>query len=229
MIFEDNDLMVVEKPVGWVVNDSATAHALPTIQKWVEANFDWPLAHNTLFRNGVVHRLDKDTSGLLILAKNEVAFLALQKAFKERRVEKQYLALVHGKVKTLLGEIDQPIMRNPGNRRKFGVFFGGRPSLTRYEVLKTYEHSGRSFALIACYPKTGRTHQIRVHMRYLGHSLVGDPVYTERKMVKVDRLLTDRIFLHAAKISFTHPTTKQQVSFESPLPEELEMVLTKLE
>jgi len=227
VIFEDDDLLVINKPAGWVVNIADSSRGLATVQKWLIDSFNYPLAQSWELRSGIVHRLDKDTSGVLVVAKNEKAFLFLQGEFKERRVEKQYLALVHGKV-TGGGEIDQPISRNPGNRRKFGVFPGGRASVTRYKVLQNFDVTGGAYTLVACYPKTGRTHQIRVHLRHLGHSLVGDRVYAERKMVKKDFGLTDRIFLHAEKITFSHPATGKKITFEAPLSHDLEEVINKL-
>lgn len=227
IIFEDNDLLVIDKPAGWVVNDADSSRALTTVQKWLTNNFDYPLAKSWENRSGIVHRLDKDTSGVLVIAKNSKAFSFLQGEFKARRVEKQYLALVHGKVKEG-GEINQPLARNPGNRRKFGVFPGGRASVTRYEVLEVFEKNGQSFSLIACFPKTGRTHQIRVHLRYVNHSLVGDKVYAERKTIKKDLLLTSRIFLHAEQISFTHPSSNKKVTFKALLPTDLREVVEKL-
>ena len=227
IIFEDSDLLVINKPAGWVVNDADSSRDLETVQKWLISAFDYPLNKSWEYRAGIVHRLDKDTSGVLVVAKNEGAFAFLQREFKERRVEKQYLALVHGKMEGV-GEIDQPIARNPGNRRKFGVFPGGRGSVTKYQALQIFERNGQSYSLVACYPKTGRTHQIRVHLRHLGHSLVGDHVYAERKMIKKDRTLTERIFLHAQKISFFHLTSGKKVTFEAPLPIDLEEVIKKV-
>lgn len=227
IVFEDSDLLVINKPAGWVVNDADSSRDLVTVQKWLINTFNYPLAKSSEDRSGIVHRLDKDTSGVLVVAKNQKAFSFLQGEFKARRVEKQYLALVHGEIKEG-GEINQPIARNPGNRRKFGVFFGGRDSVTSYEVLEVFKKNGQIFSLIVCYPKTGRTHQIRVHLRHLGHSLVGDRTYAERKTIKKDLSLTNRIFLHAEKISFTHPATSKKMTFETPLPVDLREVVDKL-
>lgn len=228
ILYQDNQLLVISKPAGWVTNDSDSARALQTMQKWLAETGDFELARNTEFRSGIVHRLDKDTSGVMLVAKTPKAFEYLQRQFKERKVQKKYLALVHGIPLQLEGDIDQPILRNPGNRRKFGVFPGGRESQTKYQVVSTYHKGVGTFALVACFPKTGRTHQIRVHMRHLGHSIVGDHVYAERKLARKDRDLTSRIFLHAASISFEHPQSGKRVFYEAPLPDELQEILDKL-
>ena len=253
VLFEDEDLMVLEKPAGMVVN-RATSVEEETVQDWVARNFQFPISNFQLFRNGIVHRLDKETSGLLLLAKTQEAFENLQRQFKERKVKKKYLALVHGKVIPGEGEIKAPVARLPWNRERFGIVLGGREAVTRYEVIRYFE-DGRwkmdledgsldkrikksknqdqeyptsNFSLLNVYPQTGRTHQIRVHLKYLGHPIVGDFFYAGRKTARNDRKFCPRIFLHASFLGFTHPVSGKKLEFNSPLPEELTQVLWKV-
>ena len=183
-------------------------------------------------RSGIVHRLDKETSGILLIAKNPASFLNLQKQFKDRSVKKTYIALVHGEVKPESGEINVPVGRLSFNRKRFGVVAGGREAVTKYKVLSIKYYAvpaGRQvsdgkkepLSLLELYPKTGRTHQIRVHLKYFGHPVFSDPLYGGRKTSRNDRKLLPRLFLHAAKISFLHPKTNKIISLESPLPQEL--------
>ena len=264
IIFEDREILVLDKPAGMIVNRSDTTKGEYTLQDWVEKYLkiqstkseirnkskiqnsppkaDHPLAENDQngfeFRNsdfefsnraGIVHRLDKETSGILLVAKNPQAFENLQKQFKERKVKKTYVALVHGKVEPSEGEINVPVGRLPWNRKRFGVLAGGREAVTKYKVLssKYYVSRGKREALtfIELYPQTGRTHQIRVHLKYFGHPIFADPLYAGRKTARNDRKFLPRIFLHASRISFLHPKTHESVTFESKLPEELERFL----
>jgi len=180
-------------------------------------------------RGGVVHRLDKETSGILLLAKNPEAFIELQRQFKEREVKKVYQALAHGKVPQE-GEINVPVGRLPWNRKQFGIVPGGRESKTEYKVLATYENpkDKEILSLVELYPQSGRTHQIRVHLKYIGHPIFADFLYAGRKTARKDRNILPRVFLHAAKISFSHPKTHETMTFESPLPIELRELLDKL-
>lgn len=183
-----------------------------------------------LNRSGIVHRLDKETSGAILVAKNVDAFANLQKQFKEREVEKTYVALAHGRVAPEKGEISVPVGRLEFNRKRFGVVAGGRESLTQYEVISHYENpvTKEELSLVKLYPKTGRTHQIRVHLQYLGHPIFGDELYAGRKQSKGDRKILPRVFLHAATIHFSHPATGEKLQFEAPLPRELENALATL-
>ena len=169
-------------------------------------------------RPGIVHRLDKDTSGLMIVAKNERAKLAVQARLKHRQVHKTYLALVHGIPEPREGVIEAPIGRHPQNRKKMAIIAGGRESVTKYRLR---EELGR-YALLEVEPVTGRTHQIRVHMAATGHPVVGDPVYGRRSE------LVKRQFLHAWKLAFALPLGGRQVEFESPLPVDLRDPLERL-
>ena len=246
MIYEDQDLLVVNKPAGVIVNRSDTTRHEVTLQEMVEKYLGYPKNANRLIsqrkpgewetpedafanRSGIVHRLDKETSGALLVAKNVESFALLQGQFKDRVVEKTYKALSHGKIVPSVGEISVPVGRLEFNRKRFGVVAGGRESLTHYEVLKTYENpkTKEILSFVELYPKTGRTHQIRVHLQYIGHPIFGDELYAGRKTSREDRKILPRVFLHAAKISFNHPTTGERLTFEAPLPQELEQILDK--
>lgn len=239
IIYEDDDIVLVDKPAGVIVNRADTNLHVVTLQDWAEKNIKYQKSkinnrEQSDFekRSGIVHRLDKDTSGVLILAKNEESFKVLQAQFKEGSVQKTYLALVHGKVLQEEGEITAPIGRLPWDRMKFGVIPMGRESATHYKVIEYYidpnDKEKEILTLLEAYPKTGRTHQIRVHFRYLGYPLVGDSLYAGRKNIQKDNMCIKRHFLHAHKITFTHPKKGDQQTFESPLSEELSRMLLKL-
>lgn len=228
IIYEDDDLMVLDKPAGMVVNKSETAKE-ETVQDWVGKRLG--LGKEELGiggRAGIVHRLDKETSGLLLIAKTEPAFEELQRQFKAREVKKKYLALVIGKVTPENGEINAPVGRLPWDREKFGVFPGGREARTEYKVLDYYSLAPNSYTLLELAPATGRTHQIRVHLKYLGYPIVGDTLYAGRREVIKQRKWCPRTFLHAAWLKFKDPRTGEEKIFESPLPEELKKCLTLL-
>ena len=227
-IFEDGDFLVVNKPSSWITNSAATTKDQPVVQDWLAKNFKFETSSSKLYRSGIVHRLDKETSGLLLIAKTKEAFHNLQKQFKERRVAKKYRALVHGKVEMGEGEIKAPVGRLPWRRNRFGVLPGGREAATEYKVLENYETKEGKYSLLELFPKTGRTHQIRIHLKYLGHPIVGDTFYAGRKTARRDRVWCPRLFLHASEISFLHPKTGKRVSFESQLPADLGAVLTSL-
>ncbi len=233
IIFEDDSILVLDKPAGMIVNKADTTKGERTLQDWLErkfqiSNFKFQIDKESDFykRAGIVHRLDKETSGVLLVAKTPEAFVQLQRQFKERIVKKTYLALAHGKIEPEEGEINVPVGRLPWNRMRFGVVAGGRDSITKYKVIKNYTLDANPYTLVELYPKTGRTHQIRVHLKHIGHPIFGDSLYAGRKTSRDDRKLLPRVFLHAAKISFLHPKTGKQVSFESPLPKELSTVIT---
>ncbi len=238
VIYEDEEILVIDKPSGMIVNKADTTKNLETVQDWVEkkfkiVNFKFK-SEDTDFkkRAGIVHRIDKETSGLLLIAKNEKAFLNLQAQFKERKVKKTYLALVHGQVVPEEGEIKAPIGRLPWQRERFGVFPGGREAETKYKVLsikyKVINGKREPMTLLEVYPLTGRTHQIRVHLKYLGFPIVGDEFYAGRKRARDDRKFCPRVFLHAKAIDFFHPKTEKLCKIESPLPEDLQQILSSL-
>lgn len=188
------------------------------------------MAKNQLLRNGIVHRLDKETSGLLIIAKDEESFEKLQKQFKSRKIKKKYLALVHGRVEPLQGIIQASISRSPFDRKKFGVFLGGREAKTKYRVVGSYElvATKEKFSLLEVFPETGRTHQIRVHLKFIGYPLVSDEKYVGRKTFRKDKQWCPRLFLHAAGLSFLHPASHQKINLNSKLPSDLRLAMMKL-
>lgn len=239
ILYEDDDIIVVDKPAGVTVNRAETTKDTITVQDWVEQKLGLqprlPESNKETYskeevfshRGGIVHRLDKETSGVLLLAKNPDALDHLLKQFKEREVKKVYHALAHGRLKPEEGEIDVPVGRLPWNRKQFGIVPGGRSSKTLYKVLRYYQNAKEKEVLsfVELYPQSGRTHQIRVHLKYINHPIFADFLYAGRKTSRKDRTVLPRVFLHAAKISFIHPTTGKIVSFESPVPKELQSAL----
>lgn len=264
IIFQDDSILVIDKTAGWVTNRAESVHG-STIQDWVEQNHFLDIANRDssfdqadldvfLSRSGVVHRLDKDTSGLLIIAKTPQAFVNLQQQFQDRIVKKTYLALVHGRVESKEGTISVPVGRQVFNRKKFGIIPDGRPSVTGYEVVDNfitdpnqssifassttkpsslikatgiYPHKTdvESFTLLKLSPQTGRTHQIRVHLKYINHPIVSDPLYLGHKTLKKDLHWCPRLFLHAHQLNFLHPRTHTQLHFTSPLPKDLSQLV----
>jgi 23S rRNA pseudouridine1911/1915/1917 synthase len=218
IVYQDNDIIVVDKPAGMTVHP-APGHPTGTLVNALLAACPDLRGISGTLRPGIVHRLDKDTSGLLVVAKNDRAMRALQRQMKEREVHKTYLALVEGVPAPREGTIEAPIGRNPKNRKKMAVVAGGRDSTTRYRVR---EEVGGKYALLEVEPVTGRTHQIRVHMAALGHPVVGDTVYGRRSGV------VGRQYLHAWKLGFGMPLGGREVEFESPLPPDLKAALQAL-
>lgn len=229
IIFENDDLAVVHKPTNTTVNRSETTNG-NTLQDYVEE--DWGVSTNEepefIDRSGIVHRLDKETSGAIIIAKNSKSFRALQKQFKDRIVEKEYVALAHGKIFPEAEEINATVGRLPWNRKRFGVIPGGREAFTKYSVEKYYSLERQDLSLVRLFPKTGRTHQIRVHLKHIGYPIFSDELYAGRKVARSDRKHLNRIFLHAQKISFKDPETGKTIVVEANLPEELNRLLEKL-
>lgn len=215
ILFEDADVLVIHKPAGIVVNKAESVKS-ETIQDWVEKTYRIFIEN----RAGIVHRIDKETSGILLIAKNPETFYELQKQFKERSIKKTYLALVHGKLGGE-GEIRAPVGRLPWNSERFGVVPGGKESITKYKVYKNYN----DYTVVELYPETGRTHQIRVHLKYINHPIVGDYLYAGRKTSRRDRVRVGRVMLHAWKISFTHPKTGKRISLEAPIPDDMMRVV----
>lgn len=227
IVFQDESFFVVDKPSGWITNSASTTKDQPVVENWLAENFHFPIFNFQTLRHGIVHRLDKETSGLLVIAKTKEAFERLQSEFKAREVEKTYIALLHGKLEGD-GKIEATIGRLPWRRDRFGVFAGGRESLTLYKVLNFYPGNNAGHTLVEFYPKTGRTHQIRVHAKHIGHAIVADEFYAGRKTARNDRKWCPRLFLHAASIKFIHPVTNKTVEFKSELPPELQEVLDKI-
>lgn len=218
--YETDRFYILNKAPSWVVNDSQTITHDKVIQKWLDALPDFRLAGNLEYRSGIVHRLDKETSGALIVAKDKKAFENIQSQFKERIVKKRYTALVHG-IMQAEGEIDAPVGRLPWRRDRFGVYQNGRNAFTSWKVLRNYQKDNEKYSLVNFFPKTGRTHQIRVHTKHLNHPIVADDFYAGRKRSRNDRKWCPRLFLHASWISFLHPTTGKPVEYEVQLAKDL--------
>ncbi len=228
--YEDADLLVVDKPAGMVVHP-APGHLRGTLVNALLGR-DPSLAQvGGPERAGVVHRLDRETSGLLLVAKNSAAFARLQRQFKTRRVQKTYLALVEGVLDVPGGRIEAPVARDPAHRQRMAVLSenrGGRKAATAFRVLDSYvstmSQQRHEFSLLEVDLLTGRTHQIRVHMAFIKHPVVGDRIYGRRKQ----RIPCPRQFLHAYRLAFTQPTTGQRIEVESSLPADLQGVLNHL-
>lgn len=217
--YEDEDVIVVNKPRGMVVHPAEGNYTGTLVNALLYHCRDLS-GINGILRPGIVHRLDKDTSGLLMVAKNDYAHLNLAEQLKNRQVERRYWALVHGVVKEKKGLVDAPVGRDPRNRKKMAVVESGKRAVTRYEVLWTAE--GYSFLELNL--ETGRTHQIRVHMSYIGHPLVGDLVYGPSR----PHFGLNGQFLHAYRLGFVHPRNGNFLRFESPLPAELASILENI-
>ncbi|KID41777.1 RluA family pseudouridine synthase [Fructilactobacillus fructivorans] len=208
IVYEDDQVIVVNKPQGMVVHP-APGHPDHTLVNALLYHTKLSSINGTV-RPGIVHRIDKDTSGLLMVAKTDVAHKSLSKQLKEKTNRRKYLALVHGNIKESRGTIDAPIGRSTKDRKKQAVIAGGRPAITHFHVLERF---GGKYTLVECQLETGRTHQIRVHMKYIGHPLVGDPLYGPKKTIKGNGQ-----FLHAAELGFKHPTTGEELDFKVPAP-----------
>jgi 23S rRNA pseudouridine1911/1915/1917 synthase len=219
ILYQDNDIIVVDKPAGLTVHPAPGHPGGTLVNALLAACPDLRGITGTL-RPGIVHRLDKDTSGLIVVAKNDRAMRALQQQLKDREVHKTYLALVEGIPSPREGTIEAPIGRHPKNRKKQAVVAGGRESVSRYRLRE--ELAGGRYALLEVEPVTGRTHQIRVHMAATGHPIVGDALYGRRSDV------IGRQFLHAWKLAFGMPVGRRRVEFESPLPPDLRAALEGL-
>lgn len=217
IVYEDDDVIVVNKPQGMVVHPSA-GHLNHTLVNALL--YHSPLSTiNGEFRPGIVHRIDKDTSGLLMVAKNDAAHAFLSQQLKAHKNLRAYLAIVHGVIKENQGTIKAPIARSPKDRKKQAVVAGGREAVTHFEVLERFEN----YTLIKCQLETGRTHQIRVHMKYIGHPIAGDPLYGPRKT-----LPGNGQYLHAYQLGFEHPQTGELMTFTAPLPAAFEEQLERL-
>lgn len=218
IVYEDDDVIVINKPQGMVVHP-APGHDEHTLVNALL--YHCPLSTiNGTFRPGIVHRIDKDTSGLLMVAKNDKAHRSLAKQLKDKTNIREYVALVHGRIAEDEGTINAPIGRSLKDRKKQAVVKDGRNAVTHFEVLKRYH----DYTFVKCILETGRTHQIRVHMKYIGHPLVGDPLYGPKKTIKGNGQ-----FLHAGKLGFVHPTTGKLLIFEAPLPKIFQECLEKLD
>lgn len=251
IVAQTDTFLVINKPAGLVVNRSQTIR-VNTLQDWICEYLDLP--KNDLGvggRAGIVHRLDRETSGLVIVAKTQMAFDNLQGQFKNREVKKEYVALVHGEIPDE-GVINENIGR-VGKFGKFGVVASGRESETSYKREGKYgfyeekfsglisqsqlskgrerylKQNARFYSLVSLFPKTGRTHQIRVHLKHLGYPVVSDLIYAPSKLLKFDLLWCPRLFLHAVSISFHDPTSAKILSFKTDLPNDLKNAMLNLE
>lgn len=209
ILYEDEALAVVNKPHGLVVHPAA-GNDSGTLVNALLHHLDSLSGIGGVKRPGIVHRLDKDTSGLLLVAKNDRAHLALSRALANRQIDKHYLAVVAGRMKEAAGSYDGPIGRSPKDRKKMAVVAGGREALTRYQVLR----QDQSSALVLIHLVTGRTHQIRVHFANAHHPVLGDPIYGHKGLPQAPRLM-----LHAFRLSFAHPITGEAMAFHA-MPEE---------
>ncbi|MBO0469325.1 RluA family pseudouridine synthase [Enterococcus sp. DIV0242_7C1] len=218
IVYEDDDVLVINKPQGMVVHPSA-GHSQGTLVNALLYHIKDLSSINGVIRPGIVHRIDKDTSGLLMVAKNDHAHVALAEQLKDKTSLRKYVALVHGEISHDKGEINAPIGRSKNDRKMQAVIEGGKPAVTHFEVLERFE----GFTLVQLQLETGRTHQIRVHMKYIGYPVAGDPLYGPRKTLKGNGQ-----FLHAQMLGFKHPTTGQMMVFEAPLPELFEKTLDDL-
>ena len=222
VIYNDQDLVVVDKPVGVAAHPSVGWTGPTVIGGLVAAGYRISTA-GAAERQGVVHRLDVGTSGLMVVAKSEHAYSVLKRAFKERTVDKTYHALVQGLPDPLTGTIDAPIGRHPNHDYKFAVIASGKASVTHYQVIEAF----RSASLVEVHLETGRTHQIRVHFSALHHPCAGDVTYGADP-VMAQKLGLQRQWLHAVGLGFQHPSSGQRVEFTSPYPQDLQTALDRI-
>ncbi|MHB1864662.1 MAG: RluA family pseudouridine synthase [Candidatus Saccharimonadales bacterium] len=208
ILYEDDDVIVINKPAGILSHSKGSFNPEATVASWLEKKYHGTLSN----RSGIVHRLDRQTSGVMIVAKNDKASQWLQKQFSTRKVAKTYMAIISGQLNLNQAIIDLPIERNPKAPQSFRVGASGKHSVTEYSVLRSTNKS----SLVELRPTTGRTHQLRVHLAYLGHPIVGDSIY---KGVPADRL-----YLHAKRLAITLPSNKRQV-FDAPLPKEFKIYM----
>ncbi len=231
IVFEDENLAVINKPAGMVVHPGAGIES-GTLANAIAHHFTLVTGHSSLTtRLGIVHRLDKDTSGLIVVAKDEQTAEELSRQFHDREVEKTYVALVHGHISEPSGTIDRPIARDRWHRTKMTVAANGRNALTLWKVRERFE----KFTLLEVDIKTGRTHQIRVHLASINHPVVGDATYNEGRdnsiaNIEIKKAVTNlgRFFLHAEQLTFTHPTTDERMQFNQPIPDTLSRFLDLL-
>jgi 23S rRNA pseudouridine1911/1915/1917 synthase len=216
--YEDDDLLVIDKPAGLVVHP-APGHPSGTLVNALMARWRTFKGLKGDLRPGIVHRLDKDTSGLLVVAKSDAAMLKLAAQIKERRIKKEYLALVDGRLEPAQGRIEAPVGRHPTQRQQMAVVRGGRNATSHYAVERYFA----GFSLVRVKPVTGRTHQIRVHLAFTGHPVAGDRLYSRQHVAGLPRQ-----FLHATRLGFFQPTSGAWVELESPLPPDLATFLAGL-
>ncbi len=217
VVYEDSDTIVVDKPAGLLVHPAAGQYTGTLVNALLARCPDLGVIDGSV-RPGIVHRLDKDTSGLMVVAKNNASQASLSRQIKQRSITKGYLALVTGHLAPEQGAIEAPIGRHPHNRKRMAVVTGGREARTRYQVIKYLN----GYTLLEVMPETGRTHQIRVHFSAIGHPVFGDPVYGKKSP------LLERQFLHAHRLGFKLPSSGEYVEFRSELPPELDNALQRI-
>ena len=219
-VYNDNDLCVVNKPSGVVVHPAPGALTHTLVHGLLYDLKDSLSGINGVMRPGIVHRIDKDTSGLLVVAKNDFAHEGLSQQLQAHTMTREYIALVHGIIPNDLGRINAPIGRDPIDRMKMAVVKDGKEAVTNFKVLQRFGDK----TLVSCRLETGRTHQIRVHFKYIGHPLVGDPLYGQRKVIG-----DNGQFLHAHTLGFIHPRTNEYLEFNVDLPEYFKDYIQQLE
>ena len=218
IVYEDSDVCVVNKPQGLIVHPTLTTKEHTLVNGLMYQIKDLS-GINGVNRPGIVHRIDKDTSGLLMVAKNDIAHQSLVNQLMNKTTNRLYVALVYGVIDNNLGRINAPIGRDKLDRKKMAVVEDGKEAITNFRVLERFD----GYTLIECKLETGRTHQIRVHMKYIGHPLVGDPLYGPKKVIG-----TTGQFLHAKLIGFNHPRTNKYMEFTSEIPDNFKEILEKL-
>ncbi|MCC5465044.1 RluA family pseudouridine synthase [Pelosinus baikalensis] len=220
ILYEDNDIIIINKSRGMVVHPAAGNYNGTLVNALLEHCEDLS-GINGVARPGIVHRLDKDTSGVMVVAKSDRAHVSLAKQIKDRTASRRYLAIVYGNIKEDHGVIKAPIGRHPSNRKKMAVTFtNSKEATTKFRVMERFG----DYTLVECKLLTGRTHQIRVHMTYIGHSVVGDPKYGPGRMP----FSIIGQALHSAELRISHPVTEESMMFTAPLPEDMEMILKEL-
>ena len=220
IVYEDDELLVVNKPQGMVVHPAPGNYCGTLVNALLYHCRDSLSGINGVVRPGIVHRIDKDTSGLLVVAKTNDAHIFLAEHIKEHKADRHYLALLNGILKQG-GTVNKPIARHPSDRKKMAVCAGGREAITHYSPLECYE---QGYTFTECVLETGRTHQIRVHMASIGHSVVGDKTYG----IKNEKFRLDGQLLHAASLGFIHPKTGEYMKFSAPLPDYFERFIKGL-
>lgn len=216
IVYEDKDLVVINKPHGMITHPGSGVHEGTLVNALLHHCRDSLSGINGVLRPGIVHRLDKETSGLIIVCKNDESHQAVAKQFQDRTLEKYYYAIVHGKVKFTQGKINRPIGRDRVQRHKMAIVNNGKEAVTHWKIIQSNENS----TFVECKLETGRTHQIRVHMASIGHPIIGDKTYGK----KIDK--NSEMMLHACRISFKHPRTGKEIKLEAKIPERFKDLIT---